>query len=48
MKVFFYFEWKIISESCEKFRNVLLFTDYIKFDFQIFNCYIYFVLNIFF
>jgi hypothetical protein len=25
-----------------------LFADYIKFDFQIFDCYIYFVLNIYF
>jgi len=43
---FFYFERKIYSGSCEKFRNVILFTDYIKFDPQTFDCYIYFVLNI--
>jgi len=28
---------KHFSESCEKFRNVILFADYIKFDLQIFN-----------
>jgi hypothetical protein len=48
-KVFsFYFEWKTLSGSCKKFRNVILFADYIKFDPQTFDCYIYFVLNIFF
>jgi len=47
-KVFsFYFGRKTLSESCEKSRNVILFTDYIKFDPQTFNCHIYFfVLNI--
>jgi len=46
-KVFsFYFGWKTLSGSCEKFRNVILFADYIKFDPQTFDCYIYFVLNI--
>jgi len=46
-KVFsFYFERKTLSESCEKFRNIILFADYIKFDLQTFDCYIYFVLNI--
>jgi len=39
---------KTLSESCEKFRNVILFTDYIKFGPQTFDCYIYFVLNIYF
>ena len=34
--------------SFEKFRNVMLFVDYIKFGPQIFDCYIYFVLSIFF
>jgi len=43
---FFYFGRKIFSGSCEKFRNVILFADYIKFGPQTFNCYIYFVLNI--
>jgi len=48
-KVFsFYFGRKTLSESYEKFRNVILFTDYIKFDPQTFDCYIYFVLNIYF
>ena len=45
---FFYFERKIFFKSYEKFRNVILFVDYIKFGPQIFYCYIYFVLNIFF
>jgi len=32
-KVFyFYFGRKTLSGSCEKFRNVMLFVDYIKFD----------------
>jgi len=39
---------KTLSVSYEKFRNVILFVDYIKFDPQTFDCYIYFVLNIFF
>jgi len=31
-KVFsFYFGWKTLSGSCEKFKNVILFADYIKF-----------------
>jgi hypothetical protein len=50
-KVFsFYFGRKTLSESCEKFRNVIFFADYIKFGPQTFDCYIYifFVLNIFF
>jgi hypothetical protein len=42
------FGWKTLSESCEKFRNVILFADYIKFGPQTFDCYIYFVLNIYF
>ena len=45
---FFYFERKTPSGSCEKFRNVILFADYIKFGPQTFDCYIYFVLNIYF
>jgi len=41
---------KILCRSCEKFRNVILFIDYIKFGHQTFDCYIYifFVLNIYF
>jgi len=46
-KVFsFYFGRKTLSGSCEKFRDVILFADYIKFGPQTFDCYIYFVLNI--
>ena len=46
-KVFsFYFGRKTLSGSCEKFKNVILFVDYIKFGPQTFDCYIYFVLNI--
>jgi uncharacterized protein YpbB len=41
-KVFsFYFGWKTLSGSCKKFRNVILFADYIKFGPQTFDCYIY-------
>jgi hypothetical protein len=48
-KVFFFnFGWKTLFRSCEKFRNVILFADYIKFGPQTFNWYIYFVLNIYF
>jgi hypothetical protein len=39
---------KTLSRSCEKIRNVILFADYIKFGPQTFDCYIYFVLNIYF
>jgi hypothetical protein len=45
---FFYFRRKTISGSCEKIRNIILFANYIKFDLQTFDCYIYFVLNIYF
>jgi hypothetical protein len=48
-KVFsFYYGRKTLSGSCEKFINVILFAEYIKFGPQTFDCYIYFVLNIFF
>jgi hypothetical protein len=41
-KVFsFYFRWKTLSRSCEKFKNVMLYADYIKFDSQTFDCYIF-------
>jgi hypothetical protein len=40
------FERKILSGRYEKFRNIILFADYIKFGTQTFDCYIYFVLNI--
>jgi hypothetical protein len=37
-KVFyFYFGKKTFSGSCEKFRNVILFADYIKFGLQTFD-----------
>jgi hypothetical protein len=32
---------KTLSGSCEKFKNIILFTDYIKFGPQTFDCYIY-------
>jgi hypothetical protein len=38
---FFYFGRKTLSGSCEKFRNIILFVDYIKFGPQTFECYIY-------
>jgi len=48
-KVFsFYFRRKTLFGSFEKFRNIILFADYIKFGPQTFDCYIYIVLNIFF
>jgi len=37
----FYFGRKTLSRNCEKFRNVMLFVDYIKFDPQTFDCYIF-------
>jgi hypothetical protein len=42
------FGLKTLSGSCEKFKNIILFADYIKFGTQIFDCYMYFVLNIYF
>jgi hypothetical protein len=36
---FFYFEQKTLSGSYEKFRNVILFANYIKFGPQTFDCY---------
>jgi hypothetical protein len=48
-KVFsIYFGRKTLSGSCEKFRNVILFADYIKFGPQTFDCYIYIFFLIFF
>jgi hypothetical protein len=47
-KVFsFYFAQKTLSRSCEKFSNIILFADYVKFNPQTFDCYI-FCLNLFF
>jgi hypothetical protein len=37
----FYFGRKTLSKSCEKLRNIILFTDYNKFGPQIFNCDIF-------
>ena len=45
-KFFFYFGRKTLFENCEKFKNIILFADYIKFDPQTFDWYIYFILNI--
>jgi len=37
-KVFsFYFWRKTLSENCEKFKNIILFADYIKFGPQTFD-----------
>jgi hypothetical protein len=47
-KVFsFHFGQKILSGTCEKFRNVILFADYIKFGPQTFDCYIYIYIYIY-
>ena len=47
-KVFsFYLRRKTLSRSCEKFRNIILFADYVKFGPQTFDCYIFY-LNLFF
>jgi len=45
---FFYFERKTLSGSCENFRNVILFADYIEFGPQTFDCYIYIYIYFFF
>jgi hypothetical protein len=37
-----YFERKTLFKNYEKFRNVILFADYIKFNSQIFDCYIFY------
>jgi len=44
---FFYFGRKTLSRSCEKFKNIILFVDYVKFGPHTFDCYI-FCLNLFF
>jgi hypothetical protein len=38
---FFYFKWKILYRNFKKFRNIILFVDYNKFDLQPFDCYIF-------
>jgi hypothetical protein len=45
---FFYFRRKTLSGSCAKFKNIILFVDYIKFDSQTFDIYIYILFWIFF
>ena len=42
-KLYIFFFLKTLSGSCEKFKNIILFDDYIKFDIQIFVYYVYFV-----
>jgi hypothetical protein len=37
----FYFGRKTLSGNYEKFRNVILYADYIKFGPQTFDCYIF-------
>jgi len=44
----FYFEQKTLFRNCEKFENVMLFVDYIKFDPQTFDCYIFYFESFFF
>jgi len=45
-KVFsFYFGRKTLLGSREKFRNIILFTDYIKFGPHFYNCYLLFPYN---
>ena len=47
-KIFsFYFRQKTLFQNYKKFRNIILFVDYNKFDSQSFDA-IYFVLNLFF
>jgi len=43
----FYFERKTFSRNCEKFRNIILFTNHIKFGHQTFDCYIYIYIYIY-
>ena len=45
--VFLLFWAKTLSVNCKKFRNVILFADYIKFSPQTFDCYIYILFWIF-
>jgi len=48
-KVFsFYFGRKTLFRSYEKFRNIILYVDYNKFDPQTFYCYIFYFESIFF
>jgi len=45
--VFFYFGWKTLYRSCEKFKNIMLFADYINLVLKLLIV-IYFVLNFLF
>jgi len=48
-KVFsLYFRGGKLFRSCEKFRNIILFTDYNKFGLQTFDCYIFYFESFFF
>jgi hypothetical protein len=47
-KFAFYFRRKTHFGSCEKFKNIILFADYIKFGPQTFDCYIIFFWIFFF
>jgi hypothetical protein len=44
----FYFLPETLFRSYKKFRNIMLFTDYIKFDPRTFNCYIFYFESFFF
>jgi hypothetical protein len=44
---FFYFRRKTLSRNYKKFKNIILFADYVKFGPQTFDCYIFY-LNPFF
>jgi hypothetical protein len=37
----FYSGRKTLSRNYEKFKNIILFADYVKFDPQTFDCYIF-------
>jgi len=39
--IFLLFWAETLFENYKKFRNIILFTDYIKCDSQTFDCYIY-------
>jgi hypothetical protein len=48
-KIFpFYFKRKTLLRNFEKFWNIILFADYIKFDPQTFDCYIFYFKSFFF
>jgi len=46
-KIFsFYFGRKTLFRSCDKIKNIMLYADYIKFDIQTFDCYIFILFEI--